>query len=255
MRCPVPRSGDLRVQGKRPAVPAGLRIYAIGDLHGRLDLLNKLLSLINEDVAEFPTARTLYLFLGDYVDRGRWSRETIDRLIELGAAHEAVFLKGNHELIALSCLSDQTKIDQWLYLGGMETLRSYGVPPELFANRKQVARIQRAFHEALPRSHLLFFRDLKNSFVSGDFFFAHAGVKPGVELGRQTERDLLWIRDEFLLSKKDFGKIVIHGHTPAERIDVRPNRINIDTGAFATERLTCLVIEGDTLAMIDTAPA
>ena len=252
MRCPVPRSSDLRVQGRRPTLPAGLRIYAIGDLHGRLDLLNKMLSLIKEDIAHFPITRPLYVFLGDYIDRGRWSRETIDRLIEHGAAHEAVFLKGNHELIALSCLSDRTKIDQWLYLGGIETLRSYGVAPELFANRKQAAGTQRAFHEALPRSHLVFFRDLKSFFVTGDFFFAHAGVKPGVELGKQTERDLLWIRDEFLSSRKDFGKIVIHGHTPIERIDVRPNRINIDTGAFATERLTCLIIEGDTLAMIDT---
>jgi serine/threonine protein phosphatase 1 len=240
------------VRGRRPALQEGLRIYAIGDIHGRLDLLNKMLSLISEDLAQYPALRPVYVFLGDYIDRGRWSRETIDRLIEHRAAHESVFLKGNHELIAVNCLSDRSKIDQWLQLGGMETLASYGLAPELFANRKQIVGTQLAFHQALPRSHLHFFRDLKDSFASGDFFFVHAGIRPNVELSKQTERDLLWIRQEFLASNKDFGKIIIHGHTPTESIEVRPNRINIDTGAFATGRLTCLVIEGETLAMIDT---
>ena len=252
MRSPVPRHRELSVRGRRPALQEGLRIYAIGDIHGRLDLLNKMLSLISEDIAQYPALRSVYVFLGDYIDRGRWSRETIDRLIEHRAAHESVFLKGNHELIAVNCLSDRSKIDQWLQLGGMETLASYGLAPELFANRKQIVGTQLAFHQALPRSHLHFFRDLKDSFASGDFFFVHAGIRPNVELSKQTERDLLWIRQEFLASNKDFGKIIIHGHTPTESIEVRPNRINIDTGAFATGRLTCLVIEGETLAMIDT---
>lgn len=242
------------MQGRRPALAEGLRIYAIGDIHGRLDLVDKMLSLINEDIEQYPVVRPIHVFLGDYIDRGKWSRETIDRLIEHGAAHESIFLKGNHELIAVNCLSDRSKMDQWLQLGGMETLASYGVAPELYANRKQTAGTQLAFHKALPRSHLHFFRALKDSFTSGDFFFAHAGVKPGVELSKQAERDLLWIRQQFLLSNKDFGKIVIHGHTPTQSIEVRPNRINIDTGAFATGRLTCLVIEGETLATIDTAP-
>ena len=253
MRRPVPRDKEPTVLGRRPALPDGLRIYAIGDIHGRLDLLNEILHLIGEDIARYPAVRPVYVFLGDYIDRGRWSRETIDRLIEHGAAHECVFLKGNHELIAVSCLSDRSKIDQWLCLGGVETLRSYGVAPEFFANRKQTAGTQLAFHEALPRAHLLFFRDLKECFACGDFFFVHAGVKPNIELTKQKERDLLWIRNEFLSSNKDFGKIVIHGHTPTQRIEIRPNRINIDTGAFATGCLTCLVIEGETLAIIDTA--
>jgi serine/threonine protein phosphatase 1 len=255
VRCPVSSESQPIVRGRRPSLPEGLRIYAIGDIHGRLDLLNEILSLIKEDIAVYPAVRPVYVFLGDYIDRGRWSRETIDRLIEHGVAHESVFLKGNHELIAMSCLTDRTKIDQWLHLGGMETLVSYGVSPELFANRKQTAGTQLAFHEALPRSHLLFFRDLKDCFASGDFFFVHAGVRPNIELSKQTERDLLWIRHEFLSSKKDFGKIIVHGHTPTQRIEVRPNRINIDTGAFATGRLTCLVMEGETLAMIETASA
>jgi len=241
------------VCGRRPSLPAGLRVYAIGDIHGRLDLLNQLLSLINADVAQFPVIRPVYVFLGDYIDRGHWSRETIDRLIEHADEHESVFLKGNHESIAISCLSDRTKIDHWLRLGGMETLSSYGVAPDLFANRKQAAGTQLAFHNALPQSHFRFLRNLRESFASGDFFFVHAGVKPDVDLAHQTEKDLLWIRHEFLLSSRDFGKIIIHGHTPTEEIELRSNRINIDTGAFATGRLTCLVIEGETLSVIDTA--
>ncbi len=246
-----PHEGFL-VRGRRPSLPAGLRVYAIGDIHGRLDLLNQLLSLINTDVAQFPAIRPVYVFLGDYIDRGHWSRETIDRLIEHAHEHESVFLKGNHESIAISCLSDRTMIDQWLRLGGMETLSSYGVAPDLFANRKQAAGTQLAFHNALPQSHFRFLRNLRESFASGDFFFVHAGVKPDVDLAHQTEKDLLWIRHEFLLSSRDFGKIIIHGHTPTSEIELRSNRINIDTGAFATGRLTCLVIEGETLSVIDT---
>ena len=244
---------ELRVRGRRPSLPAELRIYAIGDIHGRLDLLNELLARIGSDIALRPTVRPLYVFLGDYIDRGSASRETIDRLIEHGKTHESVFLKGNHELIAIKCLSDRGLFDQWLRLGGLETLVSYGVPAETLANGKQIAELQSAFHSALPQAHFRFFRDLKNSFECGDFFFAHAGVRPNVELSRQKENDLLWIRGEFLSSKDDFGKIVVHGHTPTREIEVGPNRINIDTGAFATGRLTCLVLEGEDLSVIDTS--
>jgi serine/threonine protein phosphatase 1 len=249
---PLPGLGELRVRGRRPWLPAGLRIYAIGDIHGCLDLLNELLARINADIALRPTVRPVYVFLGDYIDRGSSSRETIDRLIEHAATHESVFLKGNHELIAIKCLSDRSLFDQWLRLGGLETLVSYGVPAEILANGKQIAELQSAFHHALPQTHFRFFRDLKNSFECGDFLFAHAGVKPNVELSQQKESDLLWIRGEFLSSDDDFGKIVVHGHTPTREIEVRPNRINIDTGAFATGRLTSLVLEGESLSVIDS---
>jgi len=249
----LPGLRELRVRGRRPSLPAELRIYAIGDIHGRLDLLNELLARISADIALRPAVRPLYVFLGDYIDRGSASRETIDRLIEHGKTHESVFLKGNHELIAIKCLSDRGLFDQWLRLGGLETLVSYGVPAETLANGKQIAELQSAFHGALPQAHFRFFRDLKNSFECGDFFFAHAGVKPNVELSRQKENDLLWIRGEFLTSKDDFGKIIVHGHTPTREIEVGPNRINIDTGAFATGRLSCLVLEGEELSVIDTS--
>ena len=239
--------------GRQPSIPADLRIYAVGDVHGRLDLLDQLLSLIDADIALHPTSRPLHVFLGDYIDRGAFSRETIDRLIQLGRERECVFLKGNHELIALKCLSDRSNLfDQWMRLGGLETLMSYGVSFGHLAGGKPIVELQAAFHHALPQAHLRFFRDLQLSFECGDFFFVHAGVKPGVELSRQMENDLLWIREEFLSSSEDFGKIVIHGHTPAPDIEVLPNRINIDTGAFATGRLTCLVIADASLSVIDT---
>jgi serine/threonine protein phosphatase 1 len=247
-----PRLQELQVWGRRPSLPAGVRIYAVGDIHGRLDLLNELLARIDTDIALRPTLRPLYVFLGDYIDRGSSSRETIDRLIEHGATHEAVFLKGNHELIAIKCLSDRGLFDQWLRLGGLATLVSYGVPAETLASGKQIAELQSAFHSALPQAHFRFFRDLQTSFSCGDFFFAHAGVKPDVELLQQKESDLLWIREEFLSSNRDFGKIVVHGHTPGSAVEIKPNRINIDTGAFATGRLTCLVIEDESLSVIDT---
>ena len=253
MLSPLADPGELRVRGQRPSLPTGLRIYAIGDIHGRLDLLEKLLAWIDTDIELRPTGRPVCVFLGDYIDRGPSSRATIDRLIEHGATHETVFLKGNHEQIAIKCLSDRGLFDQWLRLGGLETLVSYGVPAETLANGKQIAELQSAFHSALPQAHFRFFRDLKNSFECGDFFFAHAGVKPNVELSRQKENDLLWIRGEFLSSKDDFGKIVVHGHTPTREIEVGPNRINIDTGAFASGRLSCLVLEGEDLSVIDTS--
>ena len=247
-----PRFQQLRAQGRRPSVPPNLRIYAVGDIHGRLDLLERLLELISADIAQRPGDRYLYVFLGDYIDRGSRSRQTIDRLIEHAAAHESVFLRGNHELIALKCLTDGALLDRWLRLGGLETLISYGLPVEILGNARRVAALQAAFHGALPQSHLRFFSDLEDSFVCGDFFFVHAGVKPNVALSRQKQNDLLWIRDEFLSSARDFGKVIIHGHTPATEIQVMPNRINIDTGAFATGRLTCLVLESESLSVIDT---
>ena len=249
----LPEAERLKVFGRQPSIPADLRIYAVGDVHGRLDLLDQLLSLIDADIALHPTSRPLHVFLGDYIDRGAFSRETIDRLIRLGRERECVFLKGNHELIALKCLSDRSNLfDQWMRLGGLETLMSYGVSFGHLAGGKPIVELQAAFHHALPQAHLRFFRDLQLSFECGDFFFVHAGVKPGVELSRQMENDLLWIREEFLSSSEDFGKIVIHGHTPAPDIEVLPNRINIDTGAFATGRLTCLVIADASLSVIDT---
>jgi diadenosine tetraphosphatase ApaH/serine/threonine PP2A family protein phosphatase len=252
MRLAIAAREQPTIAGRQPSLPQGTRIYAIGDIHGRLDLLEKLLGRIETDLAERPVARPIHVFLGDYIDRGRWSQETIDRLISHGSAHESVFLRGNHELIAVNCLSDPTRIEQWLRLGGRETLASYGVSSGLFTRRARIVEAQAAFHRALPAAHFRFLASLRNSFACGDYFFAHAGARPHVELSQQSENDLLWIRGEFLSSAHDFGKIIVHGHTPAAAVEIRRNRINIDTGAFATDRLSCLVLEGEELALIDT---
>jgi serine/threonine protein phosphatase 1 len=249
MRASLAGAGQLVVQGRRPSLPAGIRIYAIGDVHGRLDLLDDLLSEVDADLAGRPAARAIFVFLGDYIDRGNRSRETIDRLIARRENSEHVFLKGNHEQLALKCLSDPGLFDRWLRLGGAETLASYGVN---LGSKIKIAELQAAFHRALPQAHIKFFRGLQSSFTCGDFFFAHAGVKPRIPLARQAEKDLLWIREEFLNSNEDFGKTIVHGHTPGNEIEVKPNRINIDTGAYATGRLTCLVMENSSLSYIDT---
>ena len=248
----LPAFDHLKVQGRRPSLPAGTRIYAVGDIHGRLDLLDELLGWIRTDIAQRPIARPIHVFVGDYIERGPASRETIDRLIEHRKENECVFLKGNHELVAIKCLSDRSLFDDWMRLGGMETLASYGIPAHGLSNGRKIVELQAAFHRALPSAHFGFFRHLQLSFVCGDFFFAHAGVRPEVDLTRQRENDLLWIREEFLVSELDFGKIVVHGHTPTAEIEVGPNRINIDTGAFATGRLSCLVMEDGALSAVNT---
>jgi serine/threonine protein phosphatase 1 len=249
---PLPGVDRLRVHGRRPSLPVGTRIYAIGDVHGRLDLLDELFARIDADIGRRRAEKPVYVFLGDYIDRGPSSRETVDRLIELRKTNECVFLKGNHESIAVRCLVDRSRFDQWMRLGGMETLNSYQISAHGVRSEKRVVELQAAFHHALPQTHFQFLRDLQASFTLGDFFFAHAGVKPGVDLDIQSENDLLWIREEFLSSNVDFGKIVIHGHTPVHGVEVSSNRVNIDTGAFATGHLTCLVIEGEALSVIST---
>jgi serine/threonine protein phosphatase 1 len=251
----IARVETLSVHGQAPALAPASRIYAIGDIHGRLDLLDLLLARIVSDLSAHPVDQWIYVFLGDYVDRGPCSRETIDRLIEHGAKNNSVFLKGNHEALLIDCLSDRSLFDRWLRLGGLETLISYGAHLGGEIKAQKVIEMQAALHGALPPAHYRFFRELKSSFTSGDFFFAHAGARPNVELAQQKDSDLLWIRQEFLASDYDFGKIIVHGHTPARQTEIAPNRINIDTGAFATGCLTCLVIEGVHLWTIDTSSA
>ena len=253
MRVEISGRQRLLVEGRPPSLPPGVRIYAVGDIHGCLDLLDELLARINDDMSSRPAVRPLSIFLGDYIDRGPSSRETIDRLIEHAGANESVFLKGNHEQIAISSLRDRGLFERWMRLGGLETLMSYGITPGASSDDRQTVRLQAAFHDALPQSHFRFFRDLQSSFACGDYFFAHAGVKPDIPLSQQKESDLLWIRQEFLSSRDDFGKIIIHGHTPTREIEVGPNRVNVDTGAFATGRLTCLVIDESSLSLIDTS--
>lgn len=234
-------------ENPRAQAPDGIRIYAIGDIHGRADLLDRLFKQIDADLAENSSPHAIEVFLGDYVDRGPASREVLDRLIERESTHQVVLLKGNHKSLLANFPTDPSILDDWQRLGGLETLMSYGIMPSINADAVAQTRLAVAFGQAFPESHRRFLGDLKTSFTCGDYFFVHAGVRPGVPLTEQREEDLLWIRQEFLLCEDDFGKIVVHGHTPVLQPDIRPNRINIDTGAYATGRLTCLVLEADTI--------
>lgn len=227
------------------AVPEGTRVYAIGDIHGRLDLLEALEEMIAADAAAGPPVRRVMVYLGDYVDRGMEARQVIDRLIAQPLdGFETVHLKGNHEDFLLRFLEDVQIGAGWLRNGGNTTLYSYGVrPPERPTDPAALERARQELLRKLPPRHLAFYRSLKLSHVEGDYFFVHAGVMPGRPLDRQDPTDLMWIRDDFLESPADHGKLVIHGHTIAEEPDVRPNRIGIDTGAYATGRLTALVLE------------
>ena len=219
------------------------RIYAIGDIHGRLDLLERAIAAIRRD-SQTTQGTAITVTVGDYVDRGARSREVIECLQGNPFGMPYVALRGNHESLFESFMSDPPTGEHWRRLGGLETLASFGVPVrDMMIGRgydeaaKQLAAVMTAEQRG-------FLASLRNSFMCGRYFFCHAGVRPGVPLDRQSEHDLLWIRDEFLKSPADFGKIVIHGHTPVAEPEVRPNRINIDTGAFATGRLTCVVLEG-----------
>lgn len=226
-------------------VPSGKRVYVIGDIHGRADLLGALLQRIDADIHENTAAQPLEVFLGDYIDRGPDSRGVIDQLIRRNRVGKLIFLKGNHETFIPAFLKEPTMLDEWRHLGGFETLLSYGIKPSLRMEPTHQRRIAAAFQQALPKSHWLFLNSLPISFTCGDYYFVHAGVRPGIPLPEQRHEDLLWIRDEFLLCEDGFGKVIVHGHSPVREPDIRPNRINIDTGAYATGKLTCLVLEGN----------
>ena len=236
-----------RPPAKKPRLPEGIRIYALGDIHGRADLLKELFAVIDADLARSPVPRPIQVFLGDYVDRGPDAAGALDLLIERSRHFETVCLKGNHEAFMLEVLRDPGKLSEWSKFGGLPTLMAYGVQPSLNpSSAEQVALIE-TLTKHMPQEHLRFLEGLRPSFICGDFFFVHAGVRPGIPLNEQTEADMLWIRDEFLDSQENFGKFVVHGHTPVRVPDIRPNRINIDTGAYATGNLTLLTIQEDSM--------
>ncbi len=218
------------------------RIYAIGDIHGRLDLLDQIIALIQTDFAKHAPIDGLTVTLGDYIDRGPDSRRVIERLCSNPFPTEFVALKGNHEDILLRFLEDPSVAEHWRRLGGLETLFSYGVSVTAIMRGRDYDKASQALTASMPPDHLAFLRSLKTSHIEADYFFCHAGIRPGVPLDQQDPYDLLWICDEFLSSTADFGKLVVHGHTPCEAPEVLPNRIDIDTGAYASGRLTCLVL-------------
>ena len=236
-------------------VPDDCVVYAMGDIHGRADLLDRLHEKIALDAAGRPQPRKLLIYLGDYVDRGMESRQVIDRLLDPPAdGLERIFLKGNHEDAMIRFLDDTAMGPSWMGFGGDATLYSYGVdvfgaPPE---GVDRLEFIQQALRANLPRNHLALLQRLRLSYLVGDYFFCHAGVRPGVSLNAQGAEDLMWIRDDFLHSRKSHGKIIVHGHSIEPRPVIATNRIGIDTGAFATGVLTGLVLAGRERAFLCT---
>src|SRR6266568_1515477 len=195
------------------------RLYVIGDIHGRSDLLDRMIAAISGDLAANPIAANpiedcLTVTLGDYIDRGPDSRGVLDRLIKNPFPTRFVALKGNHEALFEMFLSDPSVAEQWRRLGGLETLHSYRISVTELMVGKNYERASKALRKAVPEEHLRFLASLKTSMAVGRYFLCHAGVRPGIPLDRQSDEDLLWIRDEFLNSKAHFGKIIVHGHTP-----------------------------------------
>jgi serine/threonine protein phosphatase 1 len=243
-------SQTSQIAAPQGSVPQGTRIYAIGDIHGRLDLLASVLARIDMDMRVHPASNVICIFLGDYIDRGPDSKRVLDRLINYGLTQPTVCLMGNHEAFLREFLKNPDVLSVWRRCGGLDTLLSYGLAPKIKTDAQDRRELASELDRILPSSHREFLSGLKQYFICGDFFFVHAGVRPGICLTQQSEDDLLWIREDFLLSEDHFGKVVVHGHTPVLEPDVRPNRINIDTGAYATGRLTCLVLESDKIRFI-----
>jgi len=221
------------------------RVYVIGDIHGRLDLLDQLIRKIDLDLKQAPAVEAITVTLGDYIDRGPNSRGVLERLVQDPFPTPYVPLKGNHEELFENFFDDPSVGSKWRPLGGLETLHSYGVPVSPLMLGKGFREAADLLRETVSKTHREFLSSLRTSASSRSFFLCHAGVRPGIPLDRQSAGDLLWIRGEFLNSRLNFGKRVVHGHTPTERPEVLANRINIDTGAYLTGRLTCIVLEGD----------
>ena len=245
---------DAAMPSRVASVPADTLLYAIGDIHGRLDLLDEMFRRIADEAGVFDARRRLLVFLGDYVDRGPDSAGVIDRLLfGLPDGYEGVCLKGNHEAIMLDFFNRPDRLKVWVHNGAGPTFESYGLDVHGFDwHWGDEAGCRDGLLAAMPDAHRAFLKGLSASYAVGDYFFAHAGARPGVPLERQAPHDLIWIRDLFLYSDEDFGKIVVHGHTPVPEPEVRANRIGIDTGAWMTGRLTALRLYRDTRAFLTT---
>lgn len=247
----------LPVSAPRSAtVPQGTVVWAVGDIHGRLDLLEPLVATMVADVTASAADRTIIVFLGDYIDRGPASRQVIRYLCDLpnDLGIQWRFLKGNHEEAMMDFLRDPTTGPTWCDYGGDATLASYGLRlPQLKHRPEPWAHLSADLdHKMLPAERA-FLEGLELSVSVGDYFFSHAGARPGVNLDEQSSRDLLWIRDSFLMSAVEFHKIIVHGHTPVDSVHADHRRIGIDTKAYASGVLTALRLSGSTRALRQTS--
>jgi serine/threonine protein phosphatase 1 len=227
------------------AVPPGRRIYAIGDVHGRLDLFDRLLAMIEEDQHERAPMVPEIVLLGDLIDRGPDSAGVVRRAMAPPAWARVTALMGNHEVSMIDALQDKAEaMRTWLDFGGHQSLLSWGVPAELLdrGTFDEIAAIATAL---IPREELCWIAGLRQHVHIGDYYFVHAGIRPGIGLEEQLPCDNYWIRGEFLESRRDHGAIIVHGHTISPDIDEQDNRIGIDTGAYDSGRLTALALEGE----------
>lgn len=253
----VATAKEVHISGPPALMPPGRRVYAVGDVHGRADLLNRLLDQIHEDVSRGGfEGRPIIIFLGDYIDRGFQSKDVIDVLLgEKLSLFETYFLKGNHEAAMIQFLRDPSIGPRWAEFGGAETLVSYGVrPPRMRTSMDEWALASQQLNDVLPPEHLSFLTSLDLSVRIGDYVFVHAGVRPGVPLDEQSEYDMLWIRDEFLSDGRALGAVIVHGHTPATKPHKDSRRVGIDTGAYLSGKLTAARFEHDAVEFISTGP-
>ncbi|MEM0986063.1 MAG: metallophosphoesterase family protein [Pseudomonadota bacterium] len=241
-------------KGITARAPNGMRIYAVGDIHGRADLLRRLMKLIEEDAAEAPELRKVIVFVGDYVDRGFQSRDVIEYLASgVLDQYETHFLKGNHEQAFEMFLSDPTFGPEWARFGGSETLMSYGIqPPRSKTDKFGWEEVCAKLNQALPLEHRRFLNGLLMFKELGDYLFVHAGLRPGLSLAEQNERDFLWIREDFINDTGAFDRMIVHGHTPVTEPYRDYRRIGIDTGAYLTGKLTAAVLAADDVQFIST---
>ena len=236
--------------------PAGTVVYAVGDIHGRCDLLELIHEGIDQDSRRRAAQRKVLVYLGDYVSRGIDSHRVVELVLRARPGGcEVVCLKGNHEDQLLRYLGgDLDAGRRWFEVDGLDTLAHYGVLARLGRERdeKVMESLRQRFAGALPGEHREFFRRLAVSHVEGGYRFVHAGLRPGVPFAGQSEHDQMWIRRPFLDSDLDHGAVVVHGHSVSARLQLRHNRIGIDTGAYASGVLTCLVLDGETRCALQT---
>lgn len=236
------------------SVPADQRLYAIGDVHGRLDLLDRLIDQIDRDDAARGPADTWLIFLGDLVDRGPDSYGVVDRLLRLKQSDRNVrVLMGNHEeVFLLAARGDVQALRLFLRIGGKETVLSYGVSRDDF-NQADFERLAALLSEHVPAEHIAFLESFEQLIEVGDYLFVHAGIRPGIAIGDQEHSDLRWIRGDFLNHSGSHGKMVVHGHSITPSVDVQANRIGIDTGAYASDRLSAIGLQGSERWFLSTA--
>ncbi len=227
--------------------PDGVRLYAVGDVHGRHDLIEQMFGLIDEDRATLGGARAVEILLGDLIDRGPDSAGVVESAMERARTHGLTVLRGNHDQYLIDAVERPATIPHWLMWGGVEALASWGIGVEDPA-RADTGALNAALVRALPPGQLAFLKATPFSVRHGDVLCVHAGIRPGVPLEAQSAGEMMVIREPFHSDTRDHGVVVVHGHTPGEEPVVRGNRICVDTKAYESGRLTCAVIEGENCA-------